>query len=235
MPQLGLIEDLSKEPIPAGYALLVEFDPSSDWFTASIAIGAGWARSGGEVSYNAHAQPPMNVRSQLQRLGLDVAGLEGRNKVRFTDWYSATIGQKSKEKRAQQSMKVADLSIHFAKDQIVGPPRPDTLIIDDTLSQGTRFNDEKSWFEFLLTRVIPMTSTRKMTKIFGLTVGVHSQWAYKSLETVVDGIIDFKLDESENLPRNMMRIRRLREVSYDPSWHALAKTPTFEIVLKDRN
>ena len=195
-------------------------------------MAAGWIKTRGEVSYSVHAQPPENIRSHLRRLGLNVEELENKDQLRIHDWYTTTLGQKSKEKLARQSMKVADLSIDFAKTQLVGPPTPNKLIIDDTLSPGTRFNDEKPWFEFLLTRIIPMAPIRKMTKLLGLTIGVHSEWAYKTLESVVDGIIDFKLDEAANPPRNLMRIRRLREVSYNPGWHSLTRTAKFEVLLE---
>lgn len=97
--------------------------------------------------------------------------------------------------------------------------------------QPGRFNDEKAWFEFLLTRGIPIGAVRKSTLIFGLTVGVHSEWAYKTLESAVDGIIDFKLDETVNPPRSMIRIRRLRDVAYDAGWHPLKTTKNFELIL----
>jgi KaiC/GvpD/RAD55 family RecA-like ATPase len=232
MPRIPLIEDLTKEAIPAGYTLLVEFDPASEWYSSSITMAAGWIETGGDVAYNVHAHPPENIRSHFNRLGLKVEELEDKDELRIFDWYTASLGQKSKEKHANQSMKVADLSIDFAKKYFVGPPRPNTLIIDDTLSPGTRFNDEKAWFEFLLTRIIPMASIRKMTKILGLTIGVHNEWGYKTLESVVDGIIDFKLDEATNPPRSIMRIRRLREVSYDPGWHPLTRTAKFEFTLE---
>ena len=197
-------------------------------------MAAGWIKTGGKVSYSAHAQPPQNIRSQLERFGLGVEELENSDRLRIHDWYTVTLGRKSSEKLAQQSMKVADLSIHFAKTQIAGPADPTKLIFDDTLSPGTRFNDEKSWFEFVLTRIIPMATIRKMTKLFGLTVGVHSEWAYKTLESVVDGIIDFKLDETTNPPRNVMRVRRLREIRYDGRWQALTTTAKSEVRLGEK-
>jgi KaiC/GvpD/RAD55 family RecA-like ATPase len=70
------------------------------------------------------------------------------------------------------------------------------------------------------------------TKLLGLTIGVHSEWAYKTLESVVDGIIDFKLDETANPPRNMMRIRKLRELAYDPGWYSLKRSAEFEVMLE---
>jgi KaiC/GvpD/RAD55 family RecA-like ATPase len=237
LPHIPIIEDLTKEAIPAGYNLLVEFDPSSDWFTASVTMAAGWIKAGGTTAYNVHAQPPQNIRSQLIRLGVNVAELESHpirtpeDRLRIIDWYTATLGWKSKEKRHADSMKVADLSIDFAKTDFAGPPTPEVLRIDDTVSTGTRFNEEKAWFEFLLTRAIPVGPVMKSPLIFGLTLGVHSEWAYKTLESAVDGVIDFDLDETVNPPRSMVRIRRLREVAYDARWHPLKIDKNFEVTL----
>ncbi len=231
MPRIPLIEDLAKGPIPPGYNLLLEFDPASEWYSASITIAAGWISTGGEVSYSAYAQPPETVRGQLMRLGLNVEELESSDRLRIYDYYTVTLGQKSKEKHAVDSLKVADLSIRFAKTQVVGPLAPNRLRIADTVSTGTRFNDEKAWFEFRLTRVNPMGQTRKSTLIFGLTMGVHSEWAYKTQESAVDGIIDFRLDDTVDPARNVIRIRRLREIAFDGHWHNLKLTDNFQVVL----
>lgn len=72
LPRLRLIEDLTTGPVPEGSTLLVEYDPASQWYNASITISAGWLKAGGKVDYDALAQPPDDVRAKLRGLGLEL-------------------------------------------------------------------------------------------------------------------------------------------------------------------
>jgi len=62
--------------------------------------------------------------------------------------------------------------------------------------------------------------------------GVHSDWAYRRLEDAYDGIIDFKLDELSDPPRNLMRIRSMRDVGFDGRWSQLKMAENLEISLE---
>lgn len=234
VPKIPLIQDLLADQLPAGFSLLVEFDPDSQWFSASITIAAGWLKTGGEVSYSAFAQPPDRIRSQLNGLGLNCEELERQEKLSFLDWYTMTLGEKSKEKFAPPSLKVADLSIWMSREVMRQPPSPDTLrIVDDTLAL-VRFNDEKAVVEFVLTRYIPSAARRNVTTITGVIRGVHSDAVYKQLEAANDGIIDFKLEEEGGKTRDLMRIRNMRNVHFDREWHELKLEQNFEVTLHKR-
>ena len=235
MPRIPLIEDLTTKPVPLGSNLLVEFEPTSQWYNASITIAAGWLRTGGIVPYTVHTQPPENIRLQLKRLGLNTVELERKDTLRIWDYYSATLGQKSNERLSVDSLKVADLSIFYAKDStgIRGPPIPDRLRMDDNLSVLGRFNEEKSWVEFVLTRVLPMASLRQSTLISGVMKGVHSEWAYSQLEGAFDGVIDFKFEENNvGETRDLIRIRNMRNVFFTKGWHSLRIGENFEVTLE---
>ncbi len=230
--RIPLIEDLTTSPVAAGSNLYVFFDPASQWYTVSMTITAGWLKARGVVSYNAFAQSPDSVRLQLQRLGLNTEDLEKTEKLRIIDCYTATLGQKSKEKLAIDSLKVADMSIMFAKTILVGPPVPDRLRLGDNSSVLARFNDEKSLVELLHSRVIPSAAKMKSTLIIGMMKGVHSDWYYKQAEGISDGIIDLKLDDTGEEPRNFMRIRAMRNVGFDGRWHRLKIGDNFEVTLE---
>ncbi len=131
-------------------------------------------------------------------------------------------------------MKAADLSIWVAKDFMRAPPTPpESLVIADSLSMYDRFNDEKAWVEFMLTRVIPSRKSLKQTAIRGLIKGIHSDWAYKQLEAAADGVIDFRLEEtSKGETLDLMRIRSLRNVAFTSGWHCLKFGENFEVTLE---
>jgi KaiC/GvpD/RAD55 family RecA-like ATPase len=234
MPRIPLIEDLTREAVPEGSNLLVEFDPTSQWYSASISIMAGWIRTGGKVAYNVAAQPPEKIRLRLKSLGLVPEQLEKTGSLRLFDWYTATLGQKSTELFFQDSLKVADMSIQFAKQQVPGPPIPEFLGIMDNASVQARFNDEKAWIEFALTRAIPSSYTRKSTSIDGVLRGVHSEWAYTQLEAAYDGVIDLRLVDEGESTEDLIRIRSMRDVSHDRDWHELKIGSNFEVTVQSK-
>jgi len=234
MPRIPLIEDLTAGPVQPGSNLLVEFDPSSQWHNASLTIAAGWLRSGGKVSYLAGSHPPDEVRERLTRMGLTPATLEETDQLWITDFYTAGVtGQKSKEKFAVDSLKVADISIWMGKEVTHEPPAPEFLIIDDNTSNMDRFNEEKNWIELMLSRILPMAKRRRITQFTSILAGgVHSPWAYKQLEAAADGIVDFKLEDRNDEAVNLIRVRSMRNVGFDSKWHVLRTGENCEVTLE---
>ena len=232
-----MIDDLTFGPVPKGSNLLVEFDPVSQWYNSCLTMAAGWARQGGNVGYNGFVQSPDNLRLQLVRLGLNVDELERGDQLRMYDWYTPTLGRKSKEKYGIDSLKVADQSIEFrlTEDDLKGPTESEwfeSMRIADNFSTLARFNDEKAWIEFMLARVLPIGPVKKSTLVFGIMKGVHSEWAYKQLEGAVDGIIEFKLDETAGKTRDMVQIRTMRNAHYNREIAELKVQENFEVTLK---
>jgi KaiC/GvpD/RAD55 family RecA-like ATPase len=233
LPKIPIIEDLTKGPVPPGSNVLIEFDPASQWYNASTTIAAGWLKSGGKVSYVAQAQPPDELRERLKMLGLKPEELEKVDRLWITDAYTAgVIGQKSKEKFAMESLKVSDLSIWMGKEVSNEPPDPDFLIIADDISTLDRFNEEKNWVEYMLSRVFPMAKRRRITQLGGIVAGVHSESAYKRLEATADGIVDFKLEDRNNEAVNLIRIRSMRNVGFDSKWRVLKMAENFELAFE---
>ena len=232
MPRIVLIEELTKDSIPPGSNILVEYDGASQWFAASFTIAAEWLRTGGRVSYCVAIRPPDSFRSQLHQLGLEPAELERSERLMIYDWYTATLGQKSTEKHAVDSLKVADLSLYFSKEWMRIPSSPDLLRVTDDISCLSRFNDEKNWVEIFLSRYVPSTTRAQSTTIRGVINGVHSDWVYRILEASVDGIIDFKLQEAGKGMKNFMRMRSMRNVAFDSQWHELDVDDNFRVTLE---
>lgn len=226
-----MIEDLTDGPIPPGSAILIEFDAASQWLNSSVTIAAAWLRTGGSVSYVAFSRPPDQVRVQLRTLGLDTEELERTDRLWITDAYSASVGKKSSERFAMESLKVADLSIYIGRESMIDSPAPEFIIIADNVSVLDRFNAERNWVELFLTRPIPMMKARRITSLNGLIKGIHSDWAYKQLEAAADAIIDFNLDESAEETRDMMRIRNMQNANCDRRWHQLRINKSFEVTL----
>ncbi len=211
---------------------MVEFDPASPWYNASLTIAATWIRTGGILSYNTFAQPPEEVRTQLKRLGLDPTALEEAGKLTIVDWYTVSLGRKSSEKHAPPSLKVQDITIWFSTTSIHGPSGPEVLIVADNQSVLARFNDEKIWIEFHLQRTIPGCKSQRITAIRGVLRDIHTAWVYRQLESAVDGIVDFKVEERGQETVDLLRIRSMRNVHFDRNWHKLKVGQNFEVTLE---
>lgn len=248
MPRIPLIEDLTRGAVPAGSNLLVEFDPSSQWHNAHVAMAASWLMTGGKVVYHIAAQPRERVRDQLRRLGVgNVEELEGLHEkdpkltLTLNDWYSATIGRKTQDHWSiVPSLKVADLSIEWAQGEkeisgLFQQPGPPVLRILDNVSCLARFNDEKAWVEFVITRLIPRATKWNQVTIIGLMRGLHSDWVYKNLEGTADGVIDFRLEEATEETQDLMRIRSMRSIGFDRKWHQLNVAANSEVTLEKSN
>ncbi|MGD0690213.1 MAG: ATPase domain-containing protein [Candidatus Bathyarchaeia archaeon] len=224
------------EPLPPPSNLLVEYGAASQWYNTSLTMVAEWIKSGGTVSYNALAQSPSSIRSKLLRLGLDVEQLEKLDweGLRILDGHAAAHGKKSTERLTFDSLKVADLSISTSqemKSEDYGPA-PSHLIVMDDLSSLSRFNDEKALVEYELTRDFPYTVQYQLTNLIGVIGGIHSDYLYKRLEAEVDGVIDFKVEESAGEVVNFIRIRVMRNVGFDSRWHRLKIAENFEVKLE---
>ena len=232
LPHIPLIEDLTTGPIPPGSNLLIEFDPASQWYNACLSIAAGWLRQGGKISYNTYTEAPNDVRSKLRRLGVDVELIEKEGGLRIWDWYTLTLGLKSVEKYSFESLKVNDLNIYFSRQIMRDPPDPNWLRLVDNMSPLSRFNDERSWLEFTLTRGFPSSKMRKSTNLVSFVRGLHGDHVYKQLEAAVDGVIEFTVDEVEGETSTMIRIRNMRDVVFDSRRHRLRFRDNFEAALE---
>ena len=234
--RLSLIADLLAEPLPVGSNLLVEYDPASPWYSASLFIASRWLMTGGKVIYVTYAQTPESIRSHLKRLGVDVDKLEEKEALWTADGYTVTLGRKSNEKYAMTSLKVHELSIEYSQTDKARDNRAfgvDLLRIVDSGSVLARFNEEKTWIEFELTRRFARTRQQNSLMIYGVMLGVHSVWAYKPLEGEADAIIDFKTDEVEGEVKDFLRIRSMRNISCDRRWHPLKVEKTLELTLEN--
>jgi KaiC/GvpD/RAD55 family RecA-like ATPase len=232
LPRIALIEDLLSGPVPPGSNFLVEFDPSSQWYNAVLTIAAGWLNTRGKVTYILSSRAPDDIRAQLTRLGIDVPGAEASDTLRIWDAYSKTLGLQSHEKYRIESLNVADLRIWASKEFMHQPPSPDLMYVTENSSIAARYNDEKSWIEYTLTRIYPAVSMTKATNIRGITLGVHSESAYKQLEAAADGVIDLKVEELEGELHNLIRIRKMLNAKFDARWHKLKVNDNFETTLE---
>ena len=155
------------------------------------------------------APQTISVQSS-SRWDLTLQHLERNERLQIWDWYTCQLGQKSREKYAHDSLKVADLSIQFSRVEM-HRSTPGVLYVSDNTSAVARFNDERAYVEYVLTRVIPSYAMNQSIGLRGLLKGVHSDWAYKQLEAAHAGIIDFTVEQVGGEWKNFITLRSMAE------------------------
>lgn len=228
--RIPIIDDLTTDPIPPRSNILFEFEADSQWYNLSFALGIGWLKQGGTLSYNLLMRSPEKLREIFRKRGLDVAELERNDKLRIQDYYTATLGRQTAESHGHQSLKVHDLSVEWAREAHLNESEPEAnlLRIWDNLSTLGRFNEEKNWVEFILSRELLFGVSVGATTFHGIVNGVHERWVYKRLEDAHDGIIELKVGDGG---QELVRVRNMREAGFDRKWRELIITPNFEVSL----
>ena len=241
----AVIIPLLKELIPDGIEystnLLVEFEPDSIWYDASLTMAAQALRNGIKTDYHTFRRVPSEVSGAIARFGLNVKKLQEDGLFRIIDSYTVQTGlgalegpKKGKVPFQTQSVKLSDWSIAIAQEIKTGVPEPEKrrFHIDDDTSILLQYNAEKAFIDFWRTRALPDARARERAFLHSAVLGVHSQAFYKQFESLCDGIIDFKREEKDGQVEPLVRVRAIPGKRYDSRWHQLKISENFEVTLE---
>lgn len=216
--QIPILVDLIPAGVPYRTAFVIEYDPDSSYYQILESIVHDLLSAGQVVSFFDYTRFPDQVRQDLRALGSDIDTLEAQGKFRLYDGYSATLGVKSKEKLAFESLKVADISLYFLKMTKDENPIRNDVGFSDSGTIGLRYNEEKAFLDWYATRVIPRVKLHDRISFSAFVSEVHSAPFYKSIEDMCDGVIDVKFDDSEGTPRTRLRVRAFKAGQFNGSW-----------------
>ena len=238
---IPILTELIPDGVKPGTLVLVEYDPDSQWLAVATTITGGYLRAGGRVAYVASVRSPETVKQNLAALGVDVSATTSEGRFLLDDWYTATLTGGKLEGGSQsvfepinggsraRSLKIADLSVDWLKLSKQGPQGwdiveswpPGALNVSESMSQTLRFNEEKSYLEWFVSRVIPNVRKAGRINLNGVVAGVHSDSFYKQLESNFDGVIDLRVMERGEEAKNLLRIRSLKGQPHDARWHEI--------------
>ena len=236
---IPILAALVPDGIKPGTLFVVEFDPESQWLAVAATITAGYLRAGGRVSYTAMLGSPESVRERLLALGVDVSAVSSEGRLALDDWYSATLtGGRLEEGgpsmfeaieggHRARSLKISDLSVQYLKDMKQGSEfgdafetwPPSALSLAESSSQLLRFNEEKPYLEWVISRLNPNCRRAKRIFFVGFVRGIHSDSFYKRLESDVDGVVDLRVMERDGGWKNFLCVRSLKGQPHDARWH----------------
>jgi KaiC/GvpD/RAD55 family RecA-like ATPase len=238
---IPLLTGLIPDGVKPGTLFLVEFDPESQWLAVATTMTAGYLRAGARVSYMALLRSPETVKENLLALGVDISTVTSEGRFTVDDYYSATLtggrldgGGLSIFERIDggirlRSLKVADLSVELLKDMRQGPESggvwenwpPGALTVAESMSQMLRFNEEKPYLEWAISREHQGARRAKRIYFEGFVRDIHSESFYKRLESDVDGVIDLRVMERGEEVKNLLRLRSLKGQPHDTRWHEI--------------
>ena len=228
---LHILRDLIPAGLDYGANLLVEFQPDSIWYETSLAIAADAIKQGIKTEYHYFQHTPEEIRRSLANLGVDAQRTERNHSLTIIDDYTVQTGLAD----TSRSLKIADWSIEIAQkmkssaaDDEVGR---NWLHVDDNASILTRYNPENVVVDWFRTRAIPVTKTLQRIAISGLLTGVASDAFYNNVESLYDGIIDFKTEEKDGKIAQFLRVRIMRGKSFDSHWHRLGQLDDGQVTL----
>lgn len=250
---IPLLSQLIPGGIKPGVQFVVEFDPDSQWLSVATTIAARFIIGGGRVAYGAITRSTEAVKEALSQLGVDVAAAVKASHLNIDDWYTATLtggridtgpGRGSVLEPMEgglrvRSLTVADLSVQWLKDMKEGFKPGDVvetwpagaLGVSESLSELLRFNEENSFVEFFLSRMLPNDRRAKRIGLRGIATGIHSPMLYKRLENALDGVIDVRVLEQNGVPETFLRIRVLKSQPHDNRWYEIEIKSKGEAVL----
>jgi KaiC/GvpD/RAD55 family RecA-like ATPase len=245
MLQLPILSSLIHGGVDYGINILVEFEPDSLWYETSFTIAANMLKSRIRVHYHTFVRPPQEVRGLLAGFGLDIDKLQQSGLLKIIDSHTAQVGLSAAEgsqdspviAAATQSLKMADWSIGFAKEMKAGTgylaETEKGLHLDDNTSVLLQYNDEKTFVDVWRTRNLPHTRLGGMVFLYAFVTGVGSSTLYRQLESLSDGIVDFKSPETGGQIEHLMRVRTMRGKTFDSRWRRIRLMENGEVALAD--
>jgi len=235
---LPIFERLLPDGVEFGTNLLVEFEPDSAWYEASLTITAQALRSGHKALYHTFQHPPADVEHDLRKFGLDLTKLQGDGVFQILDSLAVQMGGLNpvdQEEPAAKTLKIPDLSISLAQDikkkreEGISEDEKWWVHIDDNTGIITRYNSEMNVLDYWRTRLIAFSRPIQNITVYSILKGTVSESFLSQFETINDGIIDFKCEDKEGEVAQLVRVRRMHGKKFNSRWQRLNVSGTGEI------
>lgn len=235
---LPILSELVPEGLPLSCNYLIEFEPQSLWYETSFALANHTLRHNIETHYHTFMRSPDEIRDRLRKLGLDVSKLEKEKTLILLDSFTVTTGlslPENPKELVNRSVNLLEWGEGIVKSFKEGAPQGNEhLHIDDNISILLQYNDEKAFIDWWRIRLIPGVRASKGVGIHPVVAGVASEAFYKQIESLSDGIIDFRTRDESGHVEQYVRVRVMRGTTCDSRWRRLRLLKSGEVVI-DKN
>lgn len=233
--RLPILDALVPGGLSYGALYLVEFEPQSLWYDTSLTISAQALKNGAKTVYHTLMHLPDDVRRRIAEQGVDVERAEDEGLFRINDSYTPTTGLSLPEgarKSRPSSLDVTDWSVK-EKNDIEKPTEAEKrwVHVDDDVSVLMQHNDEKELHKERRARALPWVRTLELMLFQPIATGLFSESFYKQMESVCDGIIEFRTVDEAGKVENYARVRMIRGKTLDSSWKLLKLRENGEVTV----
>jgi len=233
---LPILKELIPEGVEYGSNLLIEFEPKSIWYEASLTIAEQALKTGIKTEYHTFQRAPNEIRKALAKLALDPGAIEAKGDLVVIDSHTVQTGFGQPETLGDlvsQSVKLSDWSIGFVKQLKAGLKDEEMrwLHVDDNTSILLEYNQEKDFIDFWRTRVIPYNRACESVLVWSMVSGVASEAFYRKLESLCDGVLEFKSAEREGSLGQFVRVSSIRGRTVDSRWRRLKCQDNGEVTM----
>jgi KaiC/GvpD/RAD55 family RecA-like ATPase len=243
---IPIFKELIPDGIEYGTMLLVEFEPDSIWYDVSLTIAVQALRNGIKTDYHTFQRPPSDVGRGVAKFGLDAQKLQEDGRFRIIDSYTVQtkLGEPERPRKGEplfqtQSVSLSDWSIataqtiktrglHLGLEPELEKRR---FHIDDDTSVLLQYNAEKVFIDYWRTRTLPGARALDLVFMNSTVLGVHSEAFYNQLESLSDGIFEFKREETGGARNHLVRVKAMRGQKYDTDWHRITVGDNLELTL----
>jgi len=233
--RLPILDALVPGGLSYGTAYLVEFEPQSLWYDTSLTICAQSLMHGAKTEYHSLMHLPGDIRRRVADQGVNVEKVEDDGLFRINDAYTPSTGLEIPEgtrKSHQGSLNMATWSM-LEKQLIEKPPESEKrwVHIDDDLSIMLQYNDENEFHKSMRDTNIPWARSLELIVFQPVATGLHHDSFYTKMESVCDGIMEFRALEEAGRLENYARVRLVRGRALDSSWRLLKLRDNGEVVV----
>ncbi|HZW84456.1 MAG TPA: hypothetical protein VFE91_00955 [Nitrososphaerales archaeon] len=226
---LEILGELAPGGFHYGMTCLVEFEPNSLWYEASLTIAAEAIKHGTKTEYHVFQHTPGEVRAALKEMGVDLEKFEKKGLFRTVDTYTPTTPLTERAEGSSEPLlsgRVPDAekwSEAIKKKMKAGFEEEEKrwLHVDDNEAVLLQFSDEEYVINGYRTTFVPMTKARELLVLHALLRGVASDSFYRKRESMVDAVIDIKAVEEGRRLEHYVRLRALRGAKFDSSWRRI--------------
>lgn len=160
--KLGIkgFDDLAKDGVPEGAAILVEGGPGSGKTIFCLELAKRMCEKGKKVLYMSFEEPEYRLRSHLKSFGTDVEGFEKKNLL-YIKRFNALDIARSVEALLSEAKK--ELLIDVQPVLIPHDFEPDIVLIDSLTSIGSAFSGEESRFRIYMEQLFRYLESHQIT------------------------------------------------------------------------
>ena len=211
------IDTILRGGFPRGSNILITGPPGSGKSVFAQQYIGKSCESGYKSIYTAIDDSPEDIKANMSIFGFNIPQLEKKKILHFIDAYSWRLGVESSENHSVDTL--VDLSkLNIELDKIrteLGyflKGKPGSIAID-SISTLIMYSNANTVFKFL--QVLGARSKAVgATTIYTMESGVHDSKVMSSINYIMDGVIELKMDEEHRY----MKIQKMKFTDHPRAW-----------------